>query len=289
MPHQFTFRKHARRRLRPAAPACLLLAVTAGALYGQSSAAGRLTIGKDTFELKYAAAALVPDSSDKTKTATRIVLADKPIPADVVDDEGQIWDLKEKGYHGLQVDITQDKANYSLFVISDTVQGTVSRSGTFHPEQLSVFTEKRVEGAFEVAPEEHAGTTIGYSVKFAAAVAPREAAPTPADAAAAAGKVSTRAYLALTAAIRAGDKQKILEMSPPDRRAAVDTPQFPEMLKMAQLMLPQNIQVLKATETGDTARLVARGSVEGKPQRGKIYMTRLNGKWIMASETWGAE
>ena len=61
------------------------------------------------------------------------------------------------------------------------------------------------------------------------------------------------------------------------------------MLKLVQAMTPLDIKVLKATETGDRARLLARGSMEGKPQRGKIYLNRVNGKWIMAGETWGAE
>ena len=257
--------------------ALLLLLSAAGVLYAQS-VSGTLTIGKDQFEMKYAAAARV-------KAGTRIVIADKPIPEDLLDDEAEIWDLKTRGYHGMQVDITPDKANYSLFVISETLQGSVTHSGTLDAKRLTVFTDKQVEGTLDAAPEEIGGNTVGYRVKFAAGVAPPEPAPTAADQTAAAGK----AYLALVAAIRAGDKQKILEMAPPDRRAAIDTPQFPEMLKMVQQMTPVNIVVLKATENGDHAKLLARGSVDGAGQRGKIYLNRLNGKWVMARESWSAE
>jgi len=98
-----------------------------------------------------------------------------------------------------------------------------------------------------------------------------------------------KAYLSLVEAIRSGNKQKILEMAPPEKRAMIDTPQFPEMLKMVQMMTPQKIQVLKAMETGDKSTLITRGTSEGKPQRGKIYLTRVNGKWLVASETWGSE
>src|SRR5207248_1365656 len=164
-----------------------------GTLYSQGTASGTLTVGKDTFAIKYVASALVRDSSEKTKTKTRIVLADKPIPDDLLDDEGQIWGLKEHGFHGLQVEITQDRANYSLYVISATLEGSLTTSGTFDAKRLTVFTNSRVEGSLEAAPEEHAGTTLGYSIKFAANVAPLEAAPTPADASAAAGKESTKA------------------------------------------------------------------------------------------------
>jgi hypothetical protein len=259
----------------------VLLAISSATLSGQT-ASGTLTIGADKFEMKHAAATLV-------KGATRIVLADKPIPGDLLDDEGQIWDLKTQGYHGMQIDIDADRNNYSLIVISSTLQGTITMSGTFHPEKLSVFTEKRVEGALEAAPEQIGEAKVGYAVKFATPVMPPEPAPTAADKTAAAGKESTKVYLSLVAAIYTGDKQKILELAPPDKRAAIDTPQFPEILKMVQAMTPKDIQVLKATETGDHAKLIARGTMDGAAQRGKIYLNRVNGKWIMASESWGSE
>lgn len=258
-----------------------LLLFAASALYGQT-ASGTLTIGKDQFELKHAGAV-------KIKDGTRIVLADKPIPPDVLDDEAQVWDLKDKGYHGLQIDIAENRQNHTTFVISSTMPGTLTMSGTFHPERLSVFTAKRVEGSLEAQPEETAGTVVGYQVKFAADIMPPEAAPTAVDQAAAVGKESTKAYLALVAAIHAGDKQKILDLAPPDKRAVIDTPQFPEMLKLVQAMTPTNIRVLKATETGDHAKLLASGSMDGAKQRGKIYLNRVNGKWTMVSESWGKE
>jgi len=260
----------------------LLLSVSLAAVLQAQTASGTLSIGKDQFEMKYAAAAQI-------KNGTRIVLADKPIPADLLDDEAQIWDLKASGHHGLELNIDADRKNYSLFVISSTLNGTVTMSGTFHPEWLSTFTASRVEGAFKAEPKQIGDDTVGYAVKFAAAVAPAEPAPTSADSAAAANKESTKVYLALVAAIRAGDKQKIMALAPPDKRAAIDTPQFPEMLKMVQAMTPTNIQVLKATETGDHAKLIARGTLEGTAQRGNIYLNRVNGRWIMAGESWASE
>src|SRR5690349_10307337 len=116
--------------------ALLAFVSTVTALQAQT-ASGTLTIGKDQFEMKYAAAA-------QTKSGTRIVLADKPIPEDVLDDEAQIWDLKSRGYHGMQVDIDSDRKNYSLFVISSTLDGSVSMSGTFPSGWLVTVTGKRV-------------------------------------------------------------------------------------------------------------------------------------------------
>jgi hypothetical protein len=259
-----------------------MLAGVAATATAQNTASGTLTAGAGQFEMKYAAAA-------KVAGKTRIVIADKPIPEDVMDDEAEIWDLKSKDFHGLEVEITADKSNYSVVVISSTIQGTHTHSGTFDAKRLTAFTDKRVEGSLEAPLDEATGAKLGWSVKFAAVVAPPETPPTPADTAAAAGKESTKAYLALVAAIRAGDKQKIMDLGPPDRRAMIDTPQFPEMLKIAQAMLAQDIKVLKATETGDKAILLARGTMDGQRNRAKIYMNRVNGKWIMMTESWSTE
>lgn len=76
----------------------VLVFAAAGVAHGQGTASGTLTIGKDKFEMKYSAAMLVPDSFEKTKSKTRIVVADKPVPADLLGDEGKLWDLKTRGF-----------------------------------------------------------------------------------------------------------------------------------------------------------------------------------------------
>ena len=261
-----------------AVPACLL---------AQNSASGILIINKDRFDLKYVSAAQAPDTFDKSKLATRIVVADKPIPPEVMDDEAQIWDLKSQGFHGMEITLGADHGNIAIFLISPTLEGSISNSGTFDPQTFPVLTAKRVEGIVKAAQETLGSNTYSYNVKIAADVVPAETVPTAADAAAAAGKESTRAYLALVAAIRAGNKEQILALGPPERRAQIDTPEFPQMLKMVQSMTPRNIKVLKATESGDKAQLVVTGVQEGKTQHGKVYLIKQGGKWLVTSESWG--
>src|SRR5207245_2901910 len=96
----------------------IVSALVFAAAAAAQTASGSLTVGKEQFELKHVMATIV-------KGATRIVVADQPIPPDVMDDEAQIWDLKTKGFHGFQLDIAGDKQNYSLFVISSSVPGTI--------------------------------------------------------------------------------------------------------------------------------------------------------------------
>jgi hypothetical protein len=260
----------------------------AGSLLAQGTASGTLTLNGRSFPLKYSAAILVPNTDNKTKMGTRIVLADKPIPPDVMDDFAAIWDLKTKDFHGLQLDIDSSKGNIGAFVISNTLEGSLSQSRTFNPSTFTVFTDKRVEGTVK-DDTELGSNKYSYNVKFATDVATPPAEPTAADATAAAQMASTKAYLKLVKAIQTGDKQIIIALSPPDRRAMVDTPDFPKILEMVQMMQAKDIHVLKATEAGDTATLIASGTQDGKPQRGKITLTKADGKWVMASESWGAK
>lgn len=277
--------------VEPAAWLIMLLgfAMAAAPLRAQNTVSGTLTLGNDTYEIRYAAATQVPSPFDKSQTVTKVLLTDKPVPPDKLDDAGQVSELKNQGYHGLDVEIEKDPTGYSAVIIGNVLKGTLSRSQTFSRKERVAATATHVEGLLDSAPVEAGGTTLSYHIEFAADITPPEAPPTPADTVAAAGKESTKAYLALVAAIRSGDKQKILELSPPDKRAAIDTPDFPKMLEMVQMLTPANIKVLKATEAGDRAKLVARGSMDGQTQRGLISLNRVNGKWIVANETWSIQ
>ena len=65
----------------------------------------------------------------------------------------------------------------------------------------------------------------------------------------------------------------------PAKAAQVDTPEFHRMLKMIQSMQPNDIERLRATETGDTAELdVTRG---GGKDTGTVKMQKLNGSWLV--------
>lgn len=266
----------------------LLFLSIGGSALAQGTASGTLTLNGQTFQLKYAAAIQVPDLFDKSKIATRIVLADKPIPPDVMDDMAAIWDLKTKDIHGLQLDIGASKGNIDAFVISNTLEGSLSQSVTFDPSTFTVITGKRVEGT--VKNEIELGSNkCSFELKFASDVAALPDEPTPADAKATAQMASTKSYLAFVKAIETGDKQAIIAMSPPDRRAMADSPDFPKMLEMVQAMQAKDIHVVKATESGSTATLIVEGTQDGKQQRGKVMLTKSDGRWITVSESWKAK
>jgi hypothetical protein len=55
---------------------------------------------------------------------------------------------------------------------------------------------------------------------------------------------------------------------------------------MIQSMEPVNIVVQKATVTGDDAVLLVTGTLNGKPQSGKVTMMQLGGRWLVKNEAW---
>jgi hypothetical protein len=262
-----------------------------GSLQAQGIVSGFVAINNDRFELNSVAAALVPDSFDKSKTKirTRLLLTDKPVPEDIIDDQGQIWDLKTEGVHGLEIEFSEDRAYYSLVVISGTIRSSISISGTFDGKKLAILTRRRVAGALRSKPAKIGDVMISYDVKFDTSIEPLDPVPLAADATSAKDKESVKAYLARIDAIRAGDKQRILELSLPERRAAIDTTDFPTVLQMMQSITPTRIDILKATENGDRAKLIVVATRDGKSLNAKVYLRRVDGKWFVIAESWSLD
>jgi hypothetical protein len=107
----------------------VIVAAAVGPLHAQGTVSGVVAINNDRYNLNSVAAVVVPDSFDKSKTKvrTRVVLTDKAVPPDILDDYSLILDLKAQGYHGLEIEFSEDRALYSLAVISDTLQGRFQR------------------------------------------------------------------------------------------------------------------------------------------------------------------
>lgn len=258
--------------------------------HAQGTAVGFVAFNQDRYELVSAAAMWVPDPLDTSgaKRSVRIVLADKPVPVDVLDDGNQISNLKKRGYHGLDVEISEDGKTFSVSAISAGLRTSLTISGTFDRATLSVFSRQRVKGVLATKPAQIGDVAFSYHVAFHVPVAPLEN-PTASDAVAAAAKESTRRYLAFLAAIRAGDKQQILALSRPDQRPALDTPDFTTRLRAMQAMTPQSVEVLKATESGERARLLVRATWNGQKGVGRIYLSRVEGNWFLDEESWTSQ
>lgn len=267
----------------------LILLAALPALLLAGTASGTLTIQGKTFPMKYAYAVQFPDWFDKSKMGTRLLVSDSPVPEALLQEETEIMSLAHQGkINALQFEIGADRSSISMSIWSNSLGGSISTSKNFDAQQVPVFTATRIEGALSIEPAKLGDTAYQYNVKFAAAIQPRAVAapPTAADTAAAAKAPSTAAYLAWTAALKSGNKAKLLELASPDVRKMIDQPDFAEKLALVQSMAPTNLKVLKAAETGDEARLTVTGVRDGDSMTGTITMMRQAGKWLLIKESW---
>jgi hypothetical protein len=107
---------------------------------------------------------------------------------------------------------------------------------------------------------------------------------TPAEKTAAQNSAAAKAYKSYQIALIKGDKAALMKAVDPAKAATIDTPEFPQMIKMIQSMQPKNIDVLRAKEAGDTAELTVSGSA-GK-ETGTVKMQKVNGVWLVMWESW---
>jgi hypothetical protein len=268
-------------------------AVLPGALMAASGmASGTLTVNGQAVQMKYAYAARFPDWFDKTKLGTRLVVSDMAIPVTAIQDSFEMMSLARDGkMNAIQFEIGASRNSISMSIHSNKLQGSVSVSKNFDAKAIPVFTEDRLEGALAAEASTMGPMSYAYDVKFATAIAPRvvTAPPTAADTAAAAKAGSAQAYLAFVAAVRAGNKAKMLELASPKVRQMMDKPDFAEKLSLVQEMMPAKIQVLKAEENGDEAKLTVSGVEDGKTKQGTVTMMRQDGKWYLVKESWRSQ
>ncbi len=257
------------------------LALTSAIVHA-GTATGTLTVNGHTIAMKHAQAAATEDG-------TRLVVSDAPIPASAVQDRFELMRLTRDGkVNAIQFEIGAAKTSLGTAIMSNKLEASVSISTGFDAKSIPTFTSTRMEGALSIPPSTLGPMKYQYNIRFAADVAARvtKVAPTPQDTTSAAKAASAQAYLAFVAALRAGNKARMLELSSPRVRQMMDQPDFAEKLSFIQSMLPANIQVLKAEESGDSSTLTVTGTEEGKRKEGTVKLVRQAGKWCIERESW---
>lgn len=102
-----------------------------------------------------------------------------------------------------------------------------------------------------------------------------------------------KALLAHFEAMASGDKAKLLQMTPPDRRAQqtamMDEPEAADMIAFLAAMAPQQVTVTGGSVDGDSAVLEFTGVRDGAPLKGTVDGMRIDGRWYFnnVSETSG--
>lgn len=252
------------------------------------TATGTLTLQGKAIEMRHAAAIRVPDFFDKTKEATRLVISSTPIPAAALSQDMELFSLARAGkFDGVQFEFGAGSSTVNLSILSNKLDSSISGSRSFDVDAVKI-AAGMISGKLAIEPSKLGDMSYQYDFSFSAPIAPqmKPEVPTPADKAAAAKAPSAQAYLAFVAALRSGNKAKLLELSSPNVRKMIDQPDFAENIAFIQSMEPTDIQVLKATETGDEAKLIVTGKEKGVVKNGTVTMLRQNGKWLMVKESW---
>jgi hypothetical protein len=264
----------------------LLLMAFLGCLAGAQNTQGFIIVGSDRRELHCARAAEIPDDLDKSKTMIHVLLSESPISFIALFDSRALYDIRSEGKNQI-VELNFRENGVNWFLTGHDMEGMFSLSRSPNPFPYEV-KAGAIKGKVESKSDTDAWPSRTYeiSVTYAAPIEQHPVAgpePAPGDALAAEKHPAVQAYLSLQEAIRAGNKAGILAAAPADRRARMDSPDFPQMLKMIQSMQPKEIRVLKAVDKDGEATLTLQ---DGQHRKGEATLRLEGGKWLMQSESW---
>lgn len=118
---------------------------------------------------------------------------------------------------------------------------------------------------------------------------PEDAPPPPGTPLPPGGGEPGKAYLALNAALRAGDLDAMAKLLPPDRLAMMEqarqSPDFDAQLKMMQAMAPTDIVITGGRIDGDTAWVEFTATEFDSPRAGTATLKKEGGRWVMLEES----
>lgn len=264
----------------------VLIALMASFILGAAEAtsiSGSLTINGKRHPLTNAYLAQ-PEPKEKAQLIVSTVALSKEEQTDIF---ALMHAARDKGVHALKFDLDPENQGASWQVITDD-EGSLSASVSPSPFKIEKFTKDYLSATAMREPDKIGEITYSFEFTVAGKIEPPhiEPAPTAADTAKAQTHPAAKAYLAYLAALRAGSKAGLEKIVVPENVGQMNTPDFPKMLAMIQMMEPKQIKILKATEDGDVATLVLTGVLDGKPQKGTATMKKINGQWLMAGEAW---
>lgn len=251
------------------------------------TASGTLEVNGKAFQITHAYGIAIENPMEKTENAPLLLLTDRPLPVKLLNERVNFFDLRDAGMNGLKMEFYSNGANYSMVIVGAGVDGSFSSSGTFDAGQFTVFEPAKIAG--KIANENTiGGTSFKYAVTFDTDILPRKpkVMPTAEEMKAAQSAASAKAYVAFNQAVREGKLDAIRAGVVPERAKMMDKPEFEGMLGLIQAMMPSDIVVVKATETGDSAELELSGKDDGKDKSGTATLKKIGGKWLVEGESW---
>ncbi|MFY2763687.1 hypothetical protein [Arenimonas sp. MALMAid1274] len=147
----------------------------------------------------------------------------------------------------------------------------------------------RLAGTYRFTPADGQDLTCSIDFDLPLLGDAANAPPPPGVALPAGGGDPGKAYLAMNAAMRAGDVDALAELMPPAQAAqlakARNTPDFAAQLALMQAMTPADVRVLGGRQDGDRAWLEFSATEAGQPRRGTAELKRESGRWITVRES----
>lgn len=147
----------------------------------------------------------------------------------------------------------------------------------------------QVAGQYRFSPED--GQDLDCELAFTVALLgdASKAPPPPGQPLPAGGGEAGKAYLALNAAMLAGDLDKLQALLPPGQAAEMkksrNSPDFAAQLAMMQAMTPSKVRITGGRQDGDQAWLEFTAVEAGQPRAGTAEMARESGRWVLKRES----
>ena len=257
---------------------------------------GTLTVNGTTVKLNHAYATTKKNPFDKKKTDVLVLLADRELPANALNDDFTLMDAADKThFNGVTAEIDADKQVIAGEIYSSSLKKMHSFSSVGTQKlELTTMTPTRVAGKlFTPKEDEFFDDKYSYTATFdvpisavaaAAADAPPAAPkgkPLPAD-----GGEPRKAYDAYRKVLAAGDMAGLRKAVSAERSKSMDDPDFKKMFPMIQAMEPKNVKFVNGAVDGETATLNVTAKDANEHSTGTITMVREGGKWKVANEQW---
>lgn len=260
----------------------ILLASGGGTAGAQSGASGTVTIDGETWPVADAVA--VSDDGDIELWFSKLEFDRAGWAEDGEFDSFDTYDFKDDGDGpALRIDVDEEDGRYGGHTIRFSSSSSSGGYSSDLAESLTLTTRDDMRLAGTVTFDD--GSGLAADIRFdlpliATGPLARAGTPLPKD-----GGEPGKALKAMVDATHAGNLDRMMALSHPDRRAGIEAAkaagETDEMLRMAKLFTPKISKITGGTTEGDQAWVDFDGDEDGSVVKGSAELTRFDGKWYI--------
>ena len=209
----------------------------------------------------------------------KVVFSDTAFDRASFADDGELDSFDFMRHDGVTLTLTVDPADGTLGGISTQSGGGSSyMTGVGEKLTLASHDADAIAGTFAIGDQ----PGITFDLPIASGKIERPGETLPPD-----GGEPGKVLLARMAAIHAGDMDALMANTPPDQaaemKAAVDSGEAEQLLAMAKMFTPTDINVTGGSQDGDVAWVDFTGKDSGSKVTGTGKLLRRDGKWQVES------